>query len=281
MTFRVAISYVNEDDNAIIRKEDVLANDVTPPSDSGYFWLGPVDAEPGDIVEVKHVEGRFVKLVNERDKFNKYDKLYSYIKWNKSMPENRQKSRREIYSTIYDSNKRPYSTTGPTVRINKQSSETKPSEVAEKAEAGAEKTISIDDKSDREDINDGSVDSQELVEKRQRAEEAADESPEKDITKNVGSNYSRAPAIKDYAKTRADGVCEYCKKPAPFETENGDPYLETHHVDELGEGGEDHPDKVVALCPNCHKEVHYGQRGDKMNQSLREKLENGLAEVGK
>lgn len=281
MTFRVAISYVNEDDDAIIRKEDILTNDVTPPSDSGYFWLGPVDAEPGEIVEVEHVEGRFVKLANERDKFDKYDKLYSYIKWNKSMPENRQKSRGEIYSTIYDSDKRPYSTTGPTDWKNKQNSERKRSEVAERAEAAAETNITIDDKSDREDINDGSTDSQELVEKRQRAEEAADESPEKDITKNVGSNYSRAPAIKDYAKARADGVCEYCEKPAPFKTDGGEPYLEAHHVDELGEGGEDHPDKVVALCPSCHKEIHYGQRGDKINQSLREKLENGLAEVGK
>lgn len=125
-----------------------------------------------------------------------------------------------------------------------------------------------------------SVSSQNLAEKRKKAEEAANESPEIDITKTVGSNYSRSAAIKDYAKTRANGVCEYCEKPAPFETDDGEPYLEAHHVDELGEGGEDHPDKVVALCPSCHKEIHYGQQGDKMNQILRKKLDNGLAEVG-
>jgi len=120
-----------------------------------------------------------------------------------------------------------------------------------------------------------------LKRKRSKAEEAADESPEREVSGELGSRYTRSSAIKDYAKTRANGVCEYCEKPAPFKTDDGEPYLEAHHVDELGEGGEDHPDKVVALCPSCHKEIHYGQQGDKMNQSLRQKLDDGLAEAGK
>lgn len=120
-----------------------------------------------------------------------------------------------------------------------------------------------------------------LKRKRNKAEEAADESPEREVSGELGSKYSRSSAIKDYAKARANGVCEYCERPAPFKTDDGEPYLEAHHVDELGEGGKDHPDKVVALCPSCHKEIHYGQQGDKMNQSLRQKLADGLAEVGK
>jgi len=154
-------------------------------------------------------------------------------------------------------------------------------EKPEKTEVTTKSSITTDDQSDKVDVRHRSVDSQELVEKRQRAEEAANKSPKRDIERTVGSNYSRSPAIKDYAKARANGVCEYCKEPAPFETDDGEPYLEAHHVDELGEGGEDHPDKVVALCPSCHKEIHYGQRGDKINQNLRERLDNGLAKVSK
>lgn len=120
-----------------------------------------------------------------------------------------------------------------------------------------------------------------LREKRNKAEKAANGSPEREVSGDFGSRYNRSPAIKDYAKSRANGVCEYCEESAPFKTDSGEPYLEVHHVDELGEGGEDHPDKVVALCPNCHKEIHYGQQGDRINQNLQEKLEDGLAEVGK
>jgi hypothetical protein len=46
--------------------------------------------------------------------------------------------------------------------------------------------------------------------------------------------------IKEYAKERANGVCERCGEPALSDDEDGEPYLEVHHVDELGEGGADH-----------------------------------------
>lgn len=120
----------------------------------------------------------------------------------------------------------------------------------------------------------------ELEELREKAEEAATEDPVRDTSTTVGSRYIRSPTIKEYAKTRADGFCEYCRESAPFETSDGEPYLEVHHVDELGEGGVDHPDKVVALCPTCHKQIHHGRRGEKINQELRHRLEDGLADIG-
>jgi hypothetical protein len=124
-------------------------------------------------------------------------------------------------------------------------------------------------------------DSDGLTQLRQEAEAAASDDPVRDTSDSgTTSRYRRAPEIKAYVKARADGTCEACGEPAPFETAGGDPYLEAHHVDELGEGGEDHPAKVVALCPTCHKRVHYGKDGDRLNRKLREKLENGLAEVG-
>jgi 5-methylcytosine-specific restriction protein A len=32
--------------------------------------------------------------------------------------------------------------------------------------------------------------------------------------------------------------------------------LECHHVVWLAEGGDDHIENTVALCPNCHRRMH-------------------------
>jgi len=58
---------------------------------------------------------------------------------------------------------------------------------------------------------------------------------------------------------RADGCCEACKEPAPFSrSSDGSPYLEVHHKVRLADGGEDSVENAIALCPNCHREAHYG-----------------------
>ncbi len=116
---------------------------------------------------------------------------------------------------------------------------------------------------------------------RTKAEAAASDEPTRDTSSTGGgSRYQRSSAIKKYVKARADGVCEACGDPAPFETPDGQPYLEAHHVDELGQGGRDHPDKVAAVCPTCHKRIHHGEDGDTLNEALRERLEQGLADIG-
>ena len=37
---------------------------------------------------------------------------------------------------------------------------------------------------------------------------------------------------------------------------NDKPYLESHHIIWLSEGGSDTLDNTAALCPNCHKKMH-------------------------
>ena len=32
--------------------------------------------------------------------------------------------------------------------------------------------------------------------------------------------------------------------------------MESHHIKWLSKGGEDSPENVVALCPNCHRKMH-------------------------
>lgn len=123
-------------------------------------------------------------------------------------------------------------------------------------------------------------DTSQLQELRKKAEEEASESPEREHVETVNSRYRRSPAVRNYALERADGSCELCGEPAPFLKQNDEPFLEVHHVDELGKGGADDPSQVCAVCPNCHKEIHHGKSGDELNEQLRQRLEKGLADVG-
>lgn len=60
------------------------------------------------------------------------------------------------------------------------------------------------------------------------------------------------------ALLRASGVCEQCRRPAPFaRRSDGSPYLEVHHRIPLAVGGEDTVENAIALCPNCHRAAHY------------------------
>lgn len=68
--------------------------------------------------------------------------------------------------------------------------------------------------------------------------------------------YSRDPYVSEYAKRKANGECQLCEKPAPFNNAQGAPYLETHHLEWLSRGGSDTLDNIVALCPNCHRKMH-------------------------
>ena len=66
----------------------------------------------------------------------------------------------------------------------------------------------------------------------------------------------RNPYVAEYAKRRANGRCQLCGNPAPFADSNGKPYLESHHLVWLANGGTDTIDNTVALCPNCHRKMH-------------------------
>lgn len=70
------------------------------------------------------------------------------------------------------------------------------------------------------------------------------------------SVYERDPVVAEYAKRRAKGKCQLCGKDAPFKDKNGEPYLESHHIIWLSDGGEDTVENTVALCPNCHRRMH-------------------------
>lgn len=79
---------------------------------------------------------------------------------------------------------------------------------------------------------------------------------------------SRSTAIKRYVLARAAGVCEGCRQSAPFVRSGGSHYLEPHHTTRLSDDGPDHPAKVIALCPNCHRKAHYADDRKAFNQRL-------------
>lgn len=78
----------------------------------------------------------------------------------------------------------------------------------------------------------------------------------------------RAKAIKLYALKRANGYCESCNNEAPFVKPNGEPFLEVHHLRKLSDGGIDDPENVAAICPNCHRRVHYSKDSILYNDQL-------------
>lgn len=74
------------------------------------------------------------------------------------------------------------------------------------------------------------------------------------------TQYRRSAEVKAWVLREARGTCEACKQGAPFNGSDGQPYLEVHHVRQLADGGSDTTENAVALCPNCHREMHYGER---------------------
>ncbi|MBI9008984.1 MAG: HNH endonuclease [Tenericutes bacterium] len=87
------------------------------------------------------------------------------------------------------------------------------------------------------------------------------------IRKEVKTTYIyRNQYVSESVKRRANGRCELCGKLAPFIKHDGEPYLEVHHVITLSNNGPDSLINTVALCPNCHRKVHYGF--DDMDEKL-------------
>lgn len=71
--------------------------------------------------------------------------------------------------------------------------------------------------------------------------------------------YHRNPDVIAEVLIRANGICEKCGKEAPFiRASDGTPYLEVHHIKRLADGGEDNVENAMAVCPNCHRELHFG-----------------------
>jgi len=80
--------------------------------------------------------------------------------------------------------------------------------------------------------------------------------------------YERDANVKAWVLQNSKGTCESCGSNKHFEAESGIAFLEVHHLKRLSDGGSDTPSNVVAICPNCHRELHLGLHREKKKEIL-------------
>jgi 5-methylcytosine-specific restriction protein A len=113
--------------------------------------------------------------------------------------------------------------------------------------------------------------------------EVREEAKKKNISKPEGkrhpmavpsaiTHYQRDPSVKAWVLHQSNGKCESCEQPAPFNGSDGEPFLEVHHVRQLAENGSDTITNTVALCPNCHREAHYGENSRTLISQLYQRV---------
>ncbi|MES0488701.1 MAG: HNH endonuclease signature motif containing protein [Leptospirales bacterium] len=94
-------------------------------------------------------------------------------------------------------------------------------------------------------------------EERQKILSTSNKTPQ--VRAIVANVYERNPYVVAEILERASGKCERCDSSAPFaRKKDNSPYLEVHHKVRLADGGEDTVQNATALCPNCHRELHFG-----------------------
>lgn len=86
------------------------------------------------------------------------------------------------------------------------------------------------------------------------------------------TSYVRDPEVRAWVRQQAAGVCEGCGLHAPFNLDNGQPFLEVHHVKHLAQKGSDRLTNAVALCPNCHQRCHRSSDRDAFTEALYAKV---------
>lgn len=80
--------------------------------------------------------------------------------------------------------------------------------------------------------------------------------------------FTRDPVVRAWVLQTAKGHCESCGGAAPFLGTDGQPFLEVHHVRTLASKGSDTVENAVALCPNCHRQLHYGIDREEMREQI-------------
>ena len=118
-----------------------------------------------------------------------------------------------------------------------------------------------------------SVDLEKLIAKAKRR---AGPPPKRQRTIN---DFVRDPFVVAAALARGEGRCEMPKCASQlFDRDDDRPYLEVHHITPLGEGGDDTLLNAAALCPACHRELHFGKRRMEKRKLLRGAISQKMAD---
>jgi len=82
-----------------------------------------------------------------------------------------------------------------------------------------------------------------------------------------GVRVIRDSKVREYVLRNAEGKCEYCGERG-FQMKSARPYLEAHHIILLSKDGRDTVDNVIALCPNHHREAHFGAEAETLEEKF-------------
>lgn len=109
-----------------------------------------------------------------------------------------------------------------------------------------------------------------------RAREASGQVRRRTVTSR---QYERDPAVRELARRRSGCRCEMpgCGWEG-FLKADGTRFIEVHHIQALGDDGEDAVSNVAALCPNCHRLAHFARDRREMLVTLSRYVEQRNAE---
>jgi len=113
--------------------------------------------------------------------------------------------------------------------------------------------------------------------------DSGDISPPPGVSRPVKSDITitrieRNPQVKVWILQNAGDTCECCSNAAPFVTAEGAPFLEVHHLKRLADKGSDRISNAIAVCPNCHRELHFGANSDVLLNRLYLKISRLIRE---
>ena len=77
--------------------------------------------------------------------------------------------------------------------------------------------------------------------------------------------------VRSYVLKHAEGKCEFCGE-LGFLMSNGKHYLEAHHIIALCDQGKDTVENVIALCPEHHRQAHYGKDAEALEMKFVERI---------
>lgn len=107
----------------------------------------------------------------------------------------------------------------------------------------------------------------------------------------TGKRYPRDPQVALKALKKAKFLCEAAPDKETHETfvsaTTGQPYVEAHHLVPLSRQGNysaglDIVENITALCPNCHRRLHHGAPGQRIQSllTLLKKRKSALSKQG-
>lgn len=88
---------------------------------------------------------------------------------------------------------------------------------------------------------------------------------------HTGHHFVRNNAVRHHVITRANGRCEYCGE-LGFIRDDDSRFIEAHHIIHLANQGPDTLENVIGLCPNHHRQAHFGMNRESLEAELKAKL---------